>query len=425
MYKSTLVSILLSVILLPCFSQQISYNEEDRSGNHAECTTGITSFSPTCASPLLDSVVHFEFKEGQADPNISRRIFYFDENNLLDSIAERYQDRIYQYLSGYTISYSYDGSGRVQNVVKSSWNSSLQHLSIHLKEAYTYEDVFFRRLSNIEWRTAADTSSLDFHEDYYYDAFHQLVDYTMFVPPEINPEDATYRESYEYDSIGLLTYARKDLSEAGETLNLTENRFQNFYYQDSLPSVVYTTVRTGQSGDWDDAGMMRYFYDDLDRNTMRAETKAMENDVIYEKQVYTFDDANNLTSKVRYISSDSVDFRLADSILYYHSPVDVDGEDEGDVEEEDKDDPGEEEIAPPDPFEFTLYPNPTEGILHVRSGIDSPSEIRIVDASGRVIIVRRVENGIAEIDLTPYPEGYYIVMLVSNMGYQTGRVFKY
>ena len=406
MYRITITIILLSVFILPCYNQYITDNEGYTGTKNAEYNAGITSFSPIYSIETLDSVVHFDFTRG-ANPNISSKVFYFDEQSKLDSITERFFDQTYNYTSGYTITYSYDEAGRVSDVFKSSWNSSIKHLAILIQEEYEYEDDFFSRFSNIVWRTAYDTSSVDVQEVYVYDDQSQLADYTLFVPYEINPDNAIYKELYNYDSIGSLSYMSKDLSEAGESLNLLETKYQTTYKEQNLPWLIHATSRKDGLGSWEESGLFQFFYDEMDRKIMLTETKDLVSDPIYERRNYSYDQYNNIISELRYVSSDSIQFVMADSTLYYLSS------------------PEERFPEFPESLELKLFPNPTADILHIRSEIDSPSAIKVIDASGRVVLSRGTESGEADIDLSPYPAGYYIVTLTNIQGYLTGKVFKY
>jgi hypothetical protein len=421
MYRLMITGILPAVFLLPCFNQYLSYIEDVTDAGHVEYNAGITSFSPIYSIETLDSVVHFEFS-GEGDPNIGTKIFYFDDNSKLDSIKERFFDQTYNYTSGYTISYSYDEAGRVSDVFKSSWNSSINHLAILIQEKYEYDNDFFRRFSKIVWQTAYDTSSVDVQEVYVYDDQSQLADYTLFVPHEINPDSAIYKEVYNYDSIGAISYMSKDLSEAGESLNLLEMQYQTTYKEQNLPWLIHTTSRKDGLGSWEESGLFQYFYDEMDRKIMLTETKDLVSDPIYERSNYSYDKFNHIIKKVRYISSDSVRFEIADSTLYYYtSPA----EEEEEEEEENLEEEEEEIPDSPASLEFTMFPNPTDGVLHIRSGIDSPSAFKVIDASGKIILTRKTETGVADLDLSPYPAGFYIVTLTSIQGYHSGKVFKY
>ena len=415
MNRLTITSILLAGFVLPCFSQDVSVNESFTNNVLSENTAGITSFSQIYPLETLDSVVHFEFTK-EHDPNIGKMIFYFDEYAKLDSINEKYFDQTHNYTSGYTIKYDYDTSGRVSDVNKSSWNSSIEHLAILIQEVYEYEDDFFRRFSNIVWRTAHDTSAVDVKEEYAYDEESRLADYTMFVPHEINPDNAIYKEVYNYDAIGSLSYKSKDLSEAGESVNLIETKYQNTYKDQNLPWLINATSRRDGSGDWEESGNFQFFYDEMKRKTMQTESRALDADPVYEQRIYSYDQLNHIIREVRYTSTDSVHFQLADSIVYYHSLSEVE-DNEGDEDDE--------LPETPEQYDFIMFPNPTDGILHIRSGIDSPALIRVIDASGKIVLTRNEDAGIADIDLSPYPAGFYIVTLKSIQGYHTGKVFKY
>ncbi|MDF1571255.1 MAG: T9SS type A sorting domain-containing protein [Bacteroidales bacterium] len=428
MKKPSLISILLSVIVLPCYNQQLPERETVASEENADCTSGITSFEAICSMEALDSVIHFEFREDHPDPNISRKFFYFDENSLLDSIVERYEDNVFKYTSGYSVRYTYEESGRIADVFKSSWNDQIRHLFILIRETYNYDESgSFTRNSNIEWRTANDTSRLDVNEAYAYDASSQLSDYTMNIPREINPDNAIYKEVYHYDSIGTLSSERKELSEAGERLNLVETRYRNNYREQNLLHWIHSDTRENEQGDWHQAEQLQFFYDELDRNTMRTKTSESNTGPVHEKQLFSYDVVNNVIKEIRYISSDSVHYQLADSVLYYYAMADAEEvkENEEEKEEEEIEEEEDDFFSTPDPFDFKLFPNPTDGILHVRSGFDSPSIINIIDAAGKVVFTTRVENGVADIDLSPYPDGFYIITVTSVLGYQTGKVFKF
>jgi hypothetical protein len=423
MYRLMITGILPAVFVLPCLNQHLSYNEDITDTRHVEYNAGITSFSPIYSIETLDSVVHFEFT-GEGDPNIGTKIFYFDDNSKLDSIKERFFDQTYNYTSGYTISYGYDEAGRVSDVFKSSWNSSIEHLAILIQEKYEYDNDFFRRFSKIVWQTAYDTSSVDVKEEYVYDDQSQLADYTLFVPQEINPDNAIYKEVYSYDTIGSLSYMSKDLSEAGESLNLLETKYQTTYKEQNMPWKIHTTSRKDGLGSWEESGLFQFFYDEMDRKIMLTETKDLVSDPIYERCNYSYDNYNYIIKKVRYISSDSVRFEMADSTLYYYSLSVEEGE-ENPEEEENIEEKEEEIPESPESLEFKMFPNPTDGILHITSGIDSPSTIKVIDASGKIILTRKTETGVADLDLSPYPAGFYIVTLTSIQGYHSGKVFKY
>ena len=402
--------LILCITTIPGYNQLAPNNRVLMHENPDERVAGINNDLPTGFSETLDSVIHFEYVEGNPEPNISKWIYFSEVLERLDSVEQFYLDQILDYTSGQTVRYNYDEYGRISNVFKNSWNSRMEHLAILINEEYQYktgED--FTRISNIEWRTLHDTSIVDFEEDYEFDVSDQLVDYSMTIPFDINPDTAHYQEEYNYDTNGLLANASSNLTEAGESVRLLEMQYQNVFNTFDLPTNIRQTSRLNSVGGWLNDGEIALFYDDQNRITVQTRARAVDTIFpLYERLNYTYDQYDNLISEVRYTSPDSINFQMADSILYYHT-----------VEEEE-----EEEVDPETP-EFILYPNPTNGILHIRSGIDSPSEIKVIDVLGKIHVTMNVESGVADIDLSAFPTGYYLIVLTSNSEYHTGKVLKY
>jgi hypothetical protein len=66
-----------------------------------------------------------------------------------------------------------------------------------------------------------------------------------------------------------------------------------------------------------------------------------------------------------------------------------------------------------------LYPNPSKGIIYVKS--DTLSQVEILDVNGRIIRkLDRVESG-AAIDLSDVPSGVYLAKIVSANGAITNQ----
>ena len=69
----------------------------------------------------------------------------------------------------------------------------------------------------------------------------------------------------------------------------------------------------------------------------------------------------------------------------------------------------------PDDTELSLYPNPTKGSLYLKPGIeiDSQSEIRIMDSTGRLVYEQKfsslIIDDILKIDLSDYQSGLYLL----------------
>lgn len=61
---------------------------------------------------------------------------------------------------------------------------------------------------------------------------------------------------------------------------------------------------------------------------------------------------------------------------------------------------------------FSIYPNPTNGILNIESSERGNHQMRIVDLTGKVLLNRRLENDYRwEINLRHLPQGYYFIRI--------------
>jgi len=407
MYQRILTCLTLCVFAIPGYNQVVPDNKVPLHETIEERTAGINGFLPVSSSETLDSVIHFGYKNESAEADITRWIYFNDDQDRLDSVKQHYTDNTIHYTSGYTIRYNYDANDRVSNVNKNSWNSNMEGMAILINEDYQYQEgKAFTRTSNIEWRTLHDTSDVDFQEDYGFDLSGQLAEYTMTVPFEIDPDTAVYTEEYIYDTNGSLALARNNLSESGESISLREMQYQNDYSSADFLNSILLTQRINGEGGWLDAAEVDLFYDDLDRITIQTLTRSSDTLFpAYEKQNYTYDQYDNLIREVRYTSDDAVNYHIADSIMYFHTVT--------------------EEQPPANQSGFILFPNPTHSNVHVRSDIDGPSILQVFNVLGQLLISENVENGMADIDLAPYPAGYYLIILKSPQEYYSGKVLKY
>ncbi len=61
---------------------------------------------------------------------------------------------------------------------------------------------------------------------------------------------------------------------------------------------------------------------------------------------------------------------------------------------------------------FSIYPNPTNGILNIESDEKANHTLKIVDLTGKVLIDRTLENDLHwEINLSHLPQGYYFIRI--------------
>ena len=63
---------------------------------------------------------------------------------------------------------------------------------------------------------------------------------------------------------------------------------------------------------------------------------------------------------------------------------------------------------------ISIYPNPTDGILNISNSNGSISNIVLTDIAGKVLVEAAVNSDLAEIDLSSYPKGIYLVKVVTE-----------
>ena len=81
--------------------------------------------------------------------------------------------------------------------------------------------------------------------------------------------------------------------------------------------------------------------------------------------------------------------------------------------------------------EVKVYPNPTEGHLTIditgtifeHLGADV-TEIALYDASGRLFQTHQVQGGSLELDLSAYPQGWYLLILREGTERQEYKIIK-
>lgn len=72
---------------------------------------------------------------------------------------------------------------------------------------------------------------------------------------------------------------------------------------------------------------------------------------------------------------------------------------------------------------ISLYPNPTNGIVNIRS--NTKLTIEIYDLLGKVILTTETSSGIENLNITNYPSGIYLIKTTNEQGYsKTFKVIK-
>lgn len=69
------------------------------------------------------------------------------------------------------------------------------------------------------------------------------------------------------------------------------------------------------------------------------------------------------------------------------------------------------------PFEISIYPNPTKGLVNIQSSV--PVDIVVYNVVGEIILSAKNAN---QIDLSNQPRGIYMVQLTSDKGTVTRKV---
>lgn len=65
---------------------------------------------------------------------------------------------------------------------------------------------------------------------------------------------------------------------------------------------------------------------------------------------------------------------------------------------------------------FNVYPNPTQGVVHVEVSNDQISEIILIDITGAVLLQEAITESTKDIDLSLYPNGMYFIHALGRNG---------
>ena len=71
--------------------------------------------------------------------------------------------------------------------------------------------------------------------------------------------------------------------------------------------------------------------------------------------------------------------------------------------------------------QIKVYPNPTSDFIFLSENVEPNAQISIYDTSGETILVTQ---GVHEIDLSHFPKGMYLLMMIGEEGAQYGKVIK-
>lgn len=64
--------------------------------------------------------------------------------------------------------------------------------------------------------------------------------------------------------------------------------------------------------------------------------------------------------------------------------------------------------------QLALWPNPTEGTVHIRISEAAPATIRLLTSNGQAVLEQKTEDGLATLNLGKYPAGLYTVLVIAG-----------
>ncbi|PWL27692.1 MAG: hypothetical protein DCO96_10325 [Fluviicola sp. XM-24bin1] len=65
---------------------------------------------------------------------------------------------------------------------------------------------------------------------------------------------------------------------------------------------------------------------------------------------------------------------------------------------------------------FNVYPNPTQGVIHLEVSEDQIAEIILIDITGAVLLQEPISESTTDIDLSLYPKGMYFIHALGRKG---------
>ena len=78
-----------------------------------------------------------------------------------------------------------------------------------------------------------------------------------------------------------------------------------------------------------------------------------------------------------------------------------------------------------DDVNFSLAPNPTSGRFTVSSEKEQIKRVEVFDLQGKAVLTTFPRAFSAEVDLTAFPEGVYLVQVLAGNQILTGKVMVY
>jgi hypothetical protein len=86
------------------------------------------------------------------------------------------------------------------------------------------------------------------------------------------------------------------------------------------------------------------------------------------------------------------------------------------------------DVDEPQVNEVVLYPNPATATTQLRIPENSyslPADMQVFDSWGRIMLSRKIESTISDIDITPLPKGCYILRISNPHHYYNNKLIVY
>jgi hypothetical protein len=75
-------------------------------------------------------------------------------------------------------------------------------------------------------------------------------------------------------------------------------------------------------------------------------------------------------------------------------------------------------------LQFTVYPNPADGLLTLEFETAAVRHITISDIAGKTLLRQTISDQTVQIDMSNYPAGVYLITIEEEKAKSTTRVVK-
>ena len=364
--------------------------------------TGGNRYRPTIFADTLYTSLYMDAYNSatqQWDPSAVQS-FTYESNNLVQTyLHQLYNSSTFIYENETYYSYVYV-NGKMTQRTQQSW--ATDHWENTDRDTYVY-DVNGNRIETIDYDWNGGTSTWDYN-------YRDTYAYTGNLLMERINEDwngsawiKDYRYVYTYDGNGNQLTNRYDLWDGSAWEYLWRNTFV-FDANDNKLTQLNEDWLSGTSV-WRNDYRYSYTYNTNNEITYKLEedwvTDHWEND---EKEQYSYDVNNNLTLE-SYATWDNIGgaWDFDNKIEYYWSQYDANNV---------------EDLFSND---FNMFPNPSNGLITIDRMNGEFQKMTILDAQGKIIVEKNLEEQKEQINLARYGKGLYVIILSNEEGESSTR----